>query len=59
MIEIDKKKVSLTKESAVFNNVQVIKRDGRVTEFDATKITNALLKAEQKINGNATPHSEA
>ncbi|MGO2082902.1 anaerobic ribonucleoside-triphosphate reductase [Vagococcus sp.] len=36
------------------NKIQVIKRDGRVVEFDDAKITNALAKAEEKINGELT-----
>ncbi|MBO0478784.1 anaerobic ribonucleoside-triphosphate reductase [Vagococcus fluvialis] len=59
MIEINKKNVGLSNESADFNNIQVIKRDGRVVEFEEWKITNALLKAERKINGSVEAHSEA
>ena len=59
MIEINKKNSDLLKESAEFNKIQVIKRDGRVVEFEEWKITNALLKAERKINGTVEAHSEA
>ena len=31
--------------------INVIKRDGRTVDFDAKKITEALLKAENKVNG--------
>ncbi|MGX4686784.1 anaerobic ribonucleoside-triphosphate reductase [Vagococcus sp. JNUCC 83] len=33
------------------HTINVIKRDGRIVEFDLQKITQALLKAENKVNG--------
>ncbi len=35
--------------------IKVIKRDGRIVEFDDQKIYDALIKAENKINGGVDP----
>lgn len=42
-------------ESVEVHKLEVIKRDGRRVEFDETKITEALIKAEKKINGELSP----
>ena len=42
-------------ESVEIHKLEVIKRDGRRVEFDETKITEALIKAEKKINGELSP----
>lgn len=37
--------------------MKVIKRDGRVVEFDKSKITNAVLKAYREVDGNIKEQS--
>ena len=37
--------------------MKVIKRDGRVVEFDKSKITNAVLKAYQEVDGEIKEQS--
>ncbi|WP_370448230.1 anaerobic ribonucleoside-triphosphate reductase [Melissococcus sp. OM08-11BH] len=41
----------MSKISEEIDTINVIKRDGRTVDFDIAKITAALLKAENKING--------
>lgn len=41
--------------SSELHKIKVIKRDGRVVEFDDDKIKNALIKAETKIRGSLDP----
>ncbi|MGX6970640.1 anaerobic ribonucleoside-triphosphate reductase [Vagococcus bubulae] len=41
----------MSKMSEEIDMINVIKRDGRTVDFDTAKITAALLKAENKING--------
>jgi len=36
-------------------NIKVIKRDGRLVEFDDQKIYDALAKAKEKIHGTLSP----
>ena len=38
--------------------MNVIKRDGRVVEFDATKIEKAILAAFQDVDGKITPYAK-
>ncbi|WP_430727562.1 anaerobic ribonucleoside-triphosphate reductase [Vagococcus allomyrinae] len=40
-------------------NIKVVKRDGRSVEFDDKKIYDALLKAEEKIQGEIRPLAQA
>ena len=51
MIEIVELNEKMSKLSAKIDRINVIKRDGRTVDFDIAKITAALLKAENKING--------
>ncbi|MDH6364580.1 anaerobic ribonucleoside-triphosphate reductase [Enterococcus sp. PF1-24] len=37
------------------SNVKVVKRDGRLVDFDDQKIYDALIKAEENIHGEITP----
>ena len=59
MIEINEKNEFSTSNSSLVNNIQVIKRDGRVVAFNEEKIINALLKAENNVKGTVSAHSEA
>ena len=52
MIEINELNEKMSKEHDYSNTITVIKRDGRAVDFDAEKITAALLKADNKINGS-------
>ncbi|MGX7013384.1 anaerobic ribonucleoside-triphosphate reductase [Vagococcus silagei] len=54
MIEFEKTDTDNPVESVTLSNIQVIKRDGRTVEFEDTKIKNALIKAEEKINQQLT-----
>ena len=47
------------KDSVELSAMKVVKRDGRLVDFDDQKIYDALLKAERKITGSVTPMAEA
>ena len=47
------------KDSVRLGAMKVVKRDGRLVDFDDQKIYDALLKAERKITGSVTPMAEA
>ena len=47
------------KDSVGLGAMKVVKRDGRLVDFDDQKIYDALLKAERKITGSVTPMAEA
>ncbi|MCI0130435.1 MULTISPECIES: anaerobic ribonucleoside-triphosphate reductase [Enterococcaceae] len=51
MIETAEPSEKMSKISEEIDTINVIKRDGRTVDFDIAKITAALLKAENKING--------
>ncbi|UUV98023.1 Anaerobic ribonucleoside-triphosphate reductase [Vagococcus luciliae] len=51
MIETAELNEIMSKISEEIDTINVIKRDGRTVDFDIAKITAALLKAENKING--------
>jgi len=55
MLEISRSKNTVVYFSSKLHNMKVIKRDGRVVDFDDEKIYNALVKAEIKINGGLDP----
>lgn len=55
MIEISELTEREHKESSEMSKMQVIKRDGRVVEFEDVKIIEALLKAEEKLNHDVSP----
>ena len=38
--------------------MKVIKRDGRIVDFDATKIERAILAAFQEVDGKITPYAK-
>ncbi|MBL1228971.1 anaerobic ribonucleoside-triphosphate reductase [Enterococcus sp. BWB1-3] len=56
MMEV-KQKDSLSTTVSLLRNMKIIKRDGRLVDFDDQKIYDALIKAEQKINGALAPLS--
>ncbi|MCB5956388.1 anaerobic ribonucleoside-triphosphate reductase [Enterococcus sp. CWB-B31] len=56
MMEV-KQKDSLSTTVSSLRNMKIIKRDGRLVDFDDQKIYDALIKAEQKINGALAPLS--
>ena len=37
--------------------MNVTKRDGRIVEFDKSKIRESVLKAFEEVDGEITPHS--
>lgn len=52
-----------TEEDVTFDtsldNIKVVKRDGRLVDFDEKKIYGALLKAEESIHGEINPLTQA
>lgn len=52
-----KQKNSLSTTVSSLRNMKIIKRDGRLVDFDDQKIYDALIKAEQKMNGTLAPLS--
>lgn len=45
----------LSSQQSHLNQMKVIKRDGRLVEFDDQKIYDALIKAKQHISGKLSP----
>lgn len=47
--------VGHTTTISALRTMKIVKRDGRLVDFDDQKIYNALIKAEQKISGTLDP----
>lgn len=59
MMEITSENQGVVHLSSKLNKIQVVKRDGRLVPFDDQKIYEALLKAEEKIQGEIQPLAAA
>lgn len=58
MLNIVHKDNDLLKMHNMLHEIKVVKRDGRLVDFDDEKIYEALLKAEKKIHGELRPFVE-
>lgn len=59
MMEVAGKNKEIVYLNSKMQNIKVVKRDGRSVEFDDKKIYDALLKAEEKIQGEIRPLAQA
>lgn len=59
MMEIAGKNNDIVYLNSKIQAIKVVKRDGRSVEFDDKKIYDALLKAEEKIQGEIRPLAQA
>ncbi len=59
MMEVAGKNNDIVYLNSNIQNIKVVKRDGRSVEFDDKKIYDALLKAEEKIQGEIRPLAQA
>ncbi|KAF1297086.1 anaerobic ribonucleoside-triphosphate reductase [Enterococcus sp. JM4C] len=57
MMEIKETSTQGTTEKTRLASMKIIKRDGRLVDFDDRKIYDALIKAEQKLTNELTPLS--
>ena len=55
MMEIKDTSAQRSTEETRLSSMKIIKRDGRLVDFDDQKIYDALLKAEHKLNNGLTP----
>lgn len=55
MLQLDANPQNTTQHHSALENLQTVKRDGRLVPFDDEKIYDALLKAEKKIRGTIDP----
>lgn len=51
MIEIKQVDNEVSSTDTALQTIKIVKRDGRLVDFDDRKIYDALIKAEQKIRG--------
>ncbi|WP_399553660.1 anaerobic ribonucleoside-triphosphate reductase [uncultured Vagococcus sp.] len=58
-MEVAGKNKEIVYLNSKMQNIKVVKRDGRSVEFDDKKIYDALLKAEEKIQGEIRPLAQA
>ncbi|MGX7199135.1 anaerobic ribonucleoside-triphosphate reductase [Enterococcus nangangensis] len=55
MLQLDANPQNTNQHHSALENLQTVKRDGRLVPFDDEKIYDALLKAEKKIRGTIDP----
>lgn len=55
MLEMGHEKSRQASVAAFLKNMKIIKRDGRLVDFDDQKIFDALVKAEQNVHGALNP----
>lgn len=55
MIEIKQVDNEVSSTDTALQTIKIVKRDGRLVDFDDRKIYDALIKAEQKIRGTLDP----
>ncbi|MBO0440493.1 anaerobic ribonucleoside-triphosphate reductase [Candidatus Enterococcus ikei] len=55
MIEIKHANNEVSSTDSTLHMMKIVKRDGRLVDFDDRKIYDALIKAEQKIHGSLDP----
>ena len=55
MMEIKENNEQKTAASTILTNIKVVKRDGRLVDFNDQKIYDALVKAKKHITGELSP----
>ena len=55
MMDIKQANNEVSSTGSALHTIKIVKRDGRLVDFDDRKIYDALIKAEQKIRGSLDP----